>query len=82
MARHGTSTVTTIVSAYFRSLFATHCKRLLYVDNEALPAFARRSNRSISPSRRAHSSKPAAAGQTDARQFQRPSTVYVLCEQS
>jgi len=37
------------------------CSATTYADNVALPAFARRccSNRSISPARRAHSSKPA-----------------------
>ena len=50
------------------------------------------SNRSISPGRRAHSSKPASAAcggrmmdrtdrQTDTRQFHRPRLLRILCEQ-
>ena len=42
----------------------TRLSQQVCADNVALPAFARRcsSNRSISPARRAHSSKPGAAG--------------------
>ena len=50
----------------YRTTTTNLCVRLrTYADNVALPAFARRrccSNRSISPARRAHSSKPEAAG--------------------
>ena len=43
------------------------CSATTYADSVALPAFACRcsSKQSISPACRAHSSKPAAAGQTD-----------------
>jgi len=50
---------------HYRKIDEQVCVQLpTYADNVALPAFARRCccNRSISPARRAHSSKPAATG--------------------
>ena len=57
----GTQHIRDIATMRYMNLLLT--LTLTYADNVALPAFARRgcSNRSASPARRAHSSKPAAA---------------------